>query len=122
MFLCFLKQVLFRNARIYPNSHFPVFQWQLLVDLEVELLQSVCSPSQFHHTHWQAETEKLRRGVSVVIQFRVLFGIIRSEFLLIVLGSHPVKDHLDSFAITANGLALEVEVVEANERGVWQPG
>lgn len=92
------------------------------MNLGVELLQSVCSPSQFHHTHWQAKTDKPRRGVSAVIQFRVLFGIIRSEILLIMLGSHLVKDHLDRLLITASELALEAEVVEGNERGVWQPG
>lgn len=72
--------------------------------------------------HWQAKTDKPRRGVSAVIQFRVLLRIIRSEFLSFRLGSLPAKDHLDRFVITANELALEAEVVEANERGVWQPG
>lgn len=39
-----------------------------------------------------------------------------------MLGSHPVKDHLDRPVITANKLALEAEVLEANEIGMWQPG
>lgn len=72
--------------------------------------------------HQQAKTDEPRRSVSAVIQFIVLFRIIRSEFHLFMLGSHPVKDHLDRLVITANELALEAEVVEANERGVWQPG
>lgn len=38
-----------------------------------------------------------------------------------MLGSLPVKDHLDRLVITANELGLETEVVEANEREVWQP-
>lgn len=33
-----------------------------------------------------------------------------------------MKDHLDRLVIAAHELALEAEVVEANERGVWQPG
>lgn len=92
------------------------------MNLGVELLQSDCSPSQFQHTHWQAKTDKPRRGVSAIIQFRVLFRINRSGFLLFMLGSHPVKDHLDRPVITANKLALEAEVLEANEIGMWQPG
>lgn len=55
VFLCFLQQSLFRSAGMSPSSPFLIFQWQLPVNPEVQLLPSGCPPSQFHHMYEQAK-------------------------------------------------------------------